>query len=329
MYNGELLLERLQMRQRVEAERRERIFNDKVRTIGIDKEALDMQVIEKKKREEAAEKDEQAYHAEMLHNSRVLNLLHRKQQKEKRTMEKALVAYQHQCQLPWSQRERGLKCDDGQMMLPGLAGEDPYFRVRQQKQKAQLKQWLIEQQTDQSIQRRQQKLKDWLHDQNRIEMDNKALELQSAEVQTRNAVAVATKEHNLAMMAEKKHRSHLDGLTEAASTRVGVPGLRSERIATPERLQEMILFQKHQMKEKWRMEMEKKQENEHHDRVRLDSARTALLMERQQARQSKELRCNLDRTNVKIAQEQREQRPDIRRGRIDESFFTQFNTCSR
>lgn len=32
-------------------------------------------------------------------------------------------------------------------------------------------------------------------------MDNKALELQSAEVQTRNAVAVATKEHNLAMVS--------------------------------------------------------------------------------------------------------------------------------
>lgn len=77
-------------------------------------------------------------------------------------MEKALVAYQHQCQLPRSQWEHGLKCDDGQMMLPGLAGEDPYFRVRQQKQKAQLNQWLIEQQTDQSIQRHQQKLKGWV-----------------------------------------------------------------------------------------------------------------------------------------------------------------------
>lgn len=53
--------------------------------------------------------------------------------------------------------------------------------------------------------------------------------------------------------------------------------------------------------------MEKKQENEHHDRFRLDSAQTVLLMERQQARLSKELRCNLDRTNVKMAQEQREQ----------------------
>lgn len=35
-------------------------------------------------------------------------------------------------------------------------------------------------------------------------MDNKALELQSAEVRTRNAVAVATKEHNLAMVSASK-----------------------------------------------------------------------------------------------------------------------------
>lgn len=32
-------------------------------------------------------------------------------------------------------------------------------------------------------------------------MDNKALELQSVEVQTRAAAAVATKEHNLAMVS--------------------------------------------------------------------------------------------------------------------------------
>lgn len=42
---------------------------------------------------------------------------------------------------------------------------------------------------------------DQLYDQGRVEMDNKALELQSAEVQTRAAAAVATKEHNLAMVS--------------------------------------------------------------------------------------------------------------------------------
>lgn len=55
-----------------------------------------------------------------------------------------------------------------------------------------------------------------------------------------------------------------------------------------------------------RKEAEIKQEEEGHERVRLDSARTALLAERQQARLSKQLRRDLDRSNVKLAQEQRQ-----------------------
>lgn len=51
-------------------------------------------------------------------------------------------------------------------------------------------------------------------------------------------------------MEEKKQRRHLDGRTEISSTRVGVPGLRIERTASPERLQQIIQFQKHQMEEK-------------------------------------------------------------------------------
>lgn len=60
---------------------------------------------------------------------------------------------------------------------------------------------------------------------------------------------------NLPKMEEQKERKHLDGLTETSSTRVGVPGLRIERTASPERLQQIIQFQKHQMEEKqvkWR-----------------------------------------------------------------------------
>lgn len=56
-----------------------------------------------------------------------------------------------------------------------------------------------------------------------------------------------------------------------------------------------------------RKEVEIKQEEEGHERVRLDSARTALLVERQQARLSRQLRRDFDRTNVKLAQEQRQQ----------------------
>lgn len=56
-----------------------------------------------------------------------------------------------------------------------------------------------------------------------------------------------------------------------------------------------------------RKEVEIKQEEEGHERVRLDSARTALLVERQQARLSRKLRRDFDRTNIKLAQERRQQ----------------------
>lgn len=51
-------------------------------------------------------------------------------------------------------------------------------------------------------------------------------------------------------MEEKQQQRHREGLTETSSSRVGVPGLWSGRRASPERLQQIVQFQKHQMEEK-------------------------------------------------------------------------------
>lgn len=50
------------------------------------------------------------------------------------------------------------------------------------------------------------------------------------------------------------------------------------------------------------MELEKKQEEEHYDRIRLDSARRALLRERMQARLTEQLRRDVDNVNIQLAQ---------------------------
>lgn len=68
--------------------------------------------------------------------------------------------------------------------------------------------------------------------------------------------------------------------------------------------------------------MEARQEEERQDRARLDSAGTALLMERQQARLSKQLRRNLDRTNAQLGQEQRQ------RASKEEALKTAFSPSS-
>nr|XP_046250155.1 RIB43A-like with coiled-coils protein 2 isoform X2 [Scatophagus argus] len=323
-----------------------RMMEQSVETCGlipdlVDKEALNMQIRQKKKQEEAAKEEQNAYDAEMLHNSKTAGLLHRRQVKEKHAMERAIVDYRHQNQQPWKQREYDLndpdRCrkterGDTQMMPPGLVGEDPDSKVRQQRQKEQLREWLIQQQGERAAERHQRKLEEQLYDQRRVEMNNQCLQLQNLELERRRAEAVATREYNLAKIEEKRQQGQLEDLVnEPTPDMVGgpifCPG--SDRRAPPESLQHTVQFQKYQIEEKKRMELEKKQEEEQLDRIRRDSARTALLIERQQARLNKQLRQHLDSTNNKLAQAQKEQKADIERGRIDDSFFSKFNTCSR
>lgn len=52
--------------------------------------------------------------------------------------------------------------------------------------------------------------------------------------------------------------------------------------------------------------MERNKEDVEYDRIRLDSARTALLMERQQARLNRQLRRQLDNTNTRLAESQKQ-----------------------
>lgn len=103
------------------------------------------------------------------------------------------------------------------------------------------------------------------------------------------------------------------------------------------------------------MELERKREDDLYDRVLLQSARSALLMERQQARLNKQLRRQLDASNAELAQTHLQRsvasrqvkvfplllpahpvltgltsrRTELTRGHVEDSFFSKFNTCSR
>uniref|UniRef100_A0A3B4XZ71 RIB43A-like with coiled-coils protein 2 n=1 Tax=Seriola lalandi dorsalis TaxID=1841481 RepID=A0A3B4XZ71_SERLL len=328
MLNVELLCDRtarasLQKRRDGETERQERIFNDKVRTIGVSD-------------------------ADLRHNSKVACILQSREVKEKHAMEKAIVNYRHQYQQPWCQREYDLndpdRCrktdkDDAQMMPPGLVGEDPESKNRVQRQREQLREWLIQQQSERAAERHQQKLEGRF-------MDNKALQLQSLEMNRRKAEAVRTDtlyhSHILAGFVwakteEKRHQeqnradksNQPEGQLKGVDVKptldmVGAASLFPSRYrrAPPESLQQVIQFQKYQIEERKRIELEKKQEEMLHDHVRLASARTALLIERQQAKLNKQMRRHLDSTNIKLAETHKQ-------GCIDDNFFSKFNTCSR
>lgn len=101
--------------------------------------------------------------AEMQHNSKVASILHNREVKQKRAMEKDIVNYRQQFQQPWSQREYDLNnpktsSDAAQMMIPGLVGEDQDSKSRVQRQREQLREWLVQQQSEQAAELHRQKL---------------------------------------------------------------------------------------------------------------------------------------------------------------------------
>ncbi|KAM4552988.1 RIB43A-like with coiled-coils protein 2 [Fundulus diaphanus] len=336
MFNVELISERvarenLERRREREARRRERIFDHKVRTIGVDKDALDMQLQEKKRREEAAKREENAYDAHVHQYNKAACLIQRRQEKEKRMMEKATAHFWHQNQKFDPNDPDGSGKAEAQMVLPGLVGEEPDRESRLQRQREQLRDWLLQQQDELEEHRHQQKMEELHYDQSREEMDNKALELEKLEMERRKAASMATTNYNLAKIEEQRRQERErsdEGCTRSA---VGVPGLchSRDRRAPPETLQQVLQFQQGQVEEKKRMELEKKREEEHCHRLQLDSARKALLMDRQQARLEKQLRRHLDSVNVQLAQTHMQERPDRNGGHAEDGFFSKFNTCSR
>lgn len=87
-------------------------------------------------------------------------------------MEKDIDKFRHQYQQPWSQREYDLNDPDrcrqtelanARMMPQDLVGEDPNSQNRRQRQREQLREWLIQQQSERAAERHHQKLEGRSH----------------------------------------------------------------------------------------------------------------------------------------------------------------------
>ncbi|XP_030642902.1 RIB43A-like with coiled-coils protein 2 [Chanos chanos] len=354
---------RIERRRNRELQRQDRIFNARVRTIGIDKDALDHQVQERKEKEEAESLTLKGYAEDLLHGDRVACLLDHRQRKDERLLQKAIMDFRQNFQQRSSRREfdlndpDALKKQDSVQMLPGLVGEDPGSVERRRRQQEQLRSWSSQQQHELVEAHQRKKREDLQYDQTRIALDNRALELQKTEEENKRALAIATKDFNLALAAETAGRrqreryeeeenkkmdilNHLQGellsksQDQSASLR-GYSRLRSDSYLglSLQQLQHFTDLQLQQAEEKKRALLAQKQEELEQDRVRVESARAVLLLERKQARINKEMRQAMDNANAKLAQEQQARKKyleeQVYTNVPDESYFSQFNTSTR
>ncbi|XP_035165558.1 RIB43A-like with coiled-coils protein 2 [Oxyura jamaicensis] len=217
----------LERRRQRELQRQSRVFNARFRTIGVDKDALDAQIKDRKIQEAAEKARNEELANEIKQNDKIMCILEEQQKYGIRNINKAVSDFQKNFQKPETRHEfdlsdpQALKKDrparlsdyDPRCTVSGLQkfmGEDLNYSLRMKFQKEQLREWSLQQQRDWKNTLADKKILDDLHDKNRIELDRKTMEQQRTEEETRRAVCAATKEFNRKQAAELAERKKLE-----------------------------------------------------------------------------------------------------------------------
>ncbi|XP_029896861.1 RIB43A-like with coiled-coils protein 2 isoform X1 [Aquila chrysaetos chrysaetos] len=364
----------LERRRQRELQRQSRIFNARVRTIGVDKDALDTQVKDRKIQEAAEKARNEELANEMKQNDKIMCMLEERQKNDIRNVNKAISEFQKNFQKPETRREfdlsdpQALKKDrparlsdnDPRCTISGLQkfmGEDLNYHQRMKFQKEQLREWSLQQQRDWKNALADQKFADDLYDKNRIELDQKTMEQQQKEEESRRAVCAATKDFNRTQAAELVERKRLEkcqktkeDMDEISSLLQGdllsenpeqaVSSFGRHRVITDrwkgmnrDQLMAIRYSQQQQVLEKLRLKEEERQRDAEWDRQSIQAARAHLVLERHQQRQNRERRQALDNINAELSQEQKSKNIYLKEEAYSNfptgQYYAQFNTTSR
>eukprot|EP00761_Pharyngomonas_kirbyi_P013162 gb/GECH01013189.1/.p1 GENE.gb/GECH01013189.1/~~gb/GECH01013189.1/.p1 ORF type:complete len:378 (+),score=163.47 gb/GECH01013189.1/:1-1134(+) len=187
----------LDRKKRLEEERKNRIFDVKTRTIGIDKDGIDKQIEEKnriKNQEKEREKQLDELEREMEQH---ISWLEQERQNARQQKLKSIDEYRKNCQRPEQRREFDLNDPDafkkelparisdddprlGPSTVQKLEGEDLSMNERSVAQQRQLSRWLRQQNRERKNREMQEQQEDRLLDEKQQEMDRKAYEMEQA-----------------------------------------------------------------------------------------------------------------------------------------------------
>ncbi|XP_067684543.1 RIB43A-like with coiled-coils protein 2 [Haliotis asinina] len=231
----------IERRRNVEEQRKARIFNARVRTIGIDPQALEQQALDKKEQEEYERRRHEAFAADAVRNDLIAQLLEQRQEQDIRELNKAENDFRALHQQPENRREWDLYdpdalkkdkparvCDDdprcGISSIQKFDGEDLNNKARNKFQQEQLREWHTQQMNEKEQAKRNQDMADRLYELKMRELDQRAMELQDAEEQCRRAINHATRDFNAALDRDRKEKEALarqqqldDNATEIAN----------------------------------------------------------------------------------------------------------------
>lgn len=217
----------IERRRNMEQQRQSRIFNAKVRTIGVDVPTLERQMEERKAMEGLERARDQAFDADRQRCDKIAMMLEQRESQIARDLDKAVLKFREQHQQPETRREYDLYDPDalkkerparvgdhdprcGPASLQKLAGEDLSEKERKKLQAELSRKWLSEQKEERKRSEAQKKYADELYDKKRVELDERALHLTKMEEECRKAVNMAVTNINQALAMESSERRKLE-----------------------------------------------------------------------------------------------------------------------
>ncbi|XP_040297985.1 RIB43A-like with coiled-coils protein 2 [Bufo bufo] len=216
----------IERRRNREQQRQSRIFNAKVRTMGVDVAALEKQVEERKTMEKTEKLREEAFDADREQYDKIALMLEQRERQLSQGLDQAVQNYRAQNQKSETRREFDLYDPDalkkdrparvsdddprcGPASLQKFAGEDLNEEKRRELQTDMTKKWLTGQIEERKRSEAQQKYADTLYDLKRVEQDERAQHLSMMEEECRKAVDMATTSLNQALAMEASERWRL------------------------------------------------------------------------------------------------------------------------
>ena len=208
-----------------------RIFNAKQRTIGVDRQALDIQVQERAMAKEMERQRDQAFADRMLVTEQRVQIMERDVQRARKDATMSVQEYRNQMQQKHMRKEwdlndpltlrkdRPARVSDvdaivGPASLQKFAGEDLDYGNRVRKQQQQQAMWVVEQMAEKQAQIDNERDMERLFTERQAEIDSRRSEMESEEVTSRGTMNEAVRDYNLALAELKKRTESTKRLQE-------------------------------------------------------------------------------------------------------------------
>ncbi|KAM8974529.1 RIB43A-like with coiled-coils protein 2 [Pelodytes ibericus] len=323
---------RLDCRRNAERQRQETVLNARTRSIGVDKQALDVQVHGKKIQKEIENKIQEQYDAQMIQHDKIACLLDERQKDDIKILNKAIDEFRLCFQKKEDRKEydlydpQALKKDlpsrlydeDPRCSVSGaqvLMGEDLHLLNRKKDQQEQFREWSLQQQEERARALEDKKVADDLYDRMRTELDQKAMELQRMEDNAKKAVCSFTKDFNKAQAEEFTKRKELERNLEEHYNAVEICNLIEGDLLSENPSQACSAFGPHRIvPDRWKgMSSEQREEIINIQQEQIQERMRLKEEERQRAAESDRQRVQAARAMLLLERQQKRQDRELRK----------------